>query len=252
MSNAERFGAFVFGSVLAAVGLLAMFTTKNEAGTAVAILLGAVLILVGLQGTQILKLGGKDVNAEWARREMLVKKVREVIEEEPSVAKAMIEGYQIADPNARQDPAVVEALNKISASVDYQRQLTQVLRSAAGPNAALSVEPSPGKPDFMILDRDATVLVEAIYAPDRALNAQHIDSVLGRLNRSNANGAVIVTNAKAIHPRAAAVTNAPDSLLVVAQFAGPEDTERVYEAVDTVRERISRSRRAQNGTGQHE
>jgi hypothetical protein len=78
----------------------------------------------------------------------------EVVEEEPSVAKAIIEGYQIADPNARQDPAVVEALNKISASVDYQRQLTQVLSVGAGPSA-------DGVRDWRVLDAGASAWFDA-------------------------------------------------------------------------------------------
>ncbi|MGI5238683.1 hypothetical protein [Dactylosporangium sp. CA-139066] len=122
----ERTGAIAAAVVVGTVGFIAMFKTSNEGGVAVAVLLAGVLLVIGIQGTQIGKLGGKDIGAEMALREEERREIAQisktVAEESPAEAQAMLEGYQVADPGARYAPEVVRASSYV-----FQQQVFGVL-----------------------------------------------------------------------------------------------------------------------------
>ena len=69
--------------------------------------------MLGIQGTQLGKLGGKDINFELMAREEerreIANAVQAVAQENPAEALAMLEGYRLADPGARYSPEVLRA-----------------------------------------------------------------------------------------------------------------------------------------------
>jgi hypothetical protein len=122
----ERVGAVAAATVVGTVGFVAMFKTGNEGGVAVAILLAGVLLVIAIQGTQIGKLGGKDIGAEMALREEdrreIAQRTKAIAEENPAEAQAMLEGYQVADPDSMNAPEILRASTFI-----YEQQLLQEL-----------------------------------------------------------------------------------------------------------------------------
>jgi hypothetical protein len=130
LSVIERAGAIVFGVGVASAGLVAMFSTDNEAGVAVAIVLGGVLVVLGIQGTQLGKLGGKDFSAELMVREErreVATITKAIADEEPDRAQAMLDGFEIADPGSRFSAEVVEARGYV-----YDNRVLQVLAEQFG------------------------------------------------------------------------------------------------------------------------
>src|SRR4051812_18002065 len=81
----ERFGSVAIGVVLLEAGLFAVFISDNQAGTAVLLVAAAAFLLIGIQGTPLLKFGNNTV--ELARRRKRVAIAIEVAkrEENPDV-----------------------------------------------------------------------------------------------------------------------------------------------------------------------
>lgn len=127
LNGGERVGAIAAAAVVGTMGFVAMFVTKNEAGVAVAVLLAGVLLIIGIQGTQIGKLGGKDIGAEMALREderqEIVAIATSKAETNPNEARALLEGFQVADPESRNAPEFIRASTFI-----YQQQVLQALQ----------------------------------------------------------------------------------------------------------------------------
>jgi hypothetical protein len=114
-------GAFIFGGL----GFLAVFKSENEAGTAIALLLAGVLLLVGIQGTPLLKISAGDKSIELQHtRQVMAEKARVEAGERPIVANAIIDAYEAADPDASRDPsfaAVKASIYELQAKLALQR-----------------------------------------------------------------------------------------------------------------------------------
>src|SRR5689334_23311473 len=84
----QRWAMVAFGVVLTAVGLIAVFVTENEAGSAVAIFAGAVAAIIGLQGTAVRELTMGDNRVVFDRRDDLANAVTEQAEVAPEAARS--------------------------------------------------------------------------------------------------------------------------------------------------------------------
>lgn len=105
----ERTGATLVGLVGVGVGGTGIFLSDNQAGTTAMLLLGAVFLLMGIQGTAI-KRATKD-SVEWERRRQkrfdTAVQAGEILEERgPDEAELFIEGAKAADPGITSEPAV--------------------------------------------------------------------------------------------------------------------------------------------------
>src|SRR5262249_5165673 len=105
----ERAFSASSGVILGTVALIAMFDGKNDVADSIALLVAGVLVVMAVQGTPLIRLGGKDVSFEMGRREAVVEIARARAVEDPVEAKALLQGYQLADPGARHDPLFVRA-----------------------------------------------------------------------------------------------------------------------------------------------
>jgi hypothetical protein len=108
------------GAVLfAGLGVSAIFLTDNEAGTAVALLLSGVLLIVAVQGTGIHKISAGDKSVELASiRRSMADRVRAVAQDDPKAALQTLDAYQAADPDSQYDAALSAARVDI-----YERQV---------------------------------------------------------------------------------------------------------------------------------
>ena len=107
LSRGERWAATAAGIVGVGTGGLGIFLSDNQAGTTAILLLGAVFLLMGVQGTAITKASKESVELERRRAGLKVlEKAAERIEaEEPDEAKELAEAAQEVDPSLAHDPS---------------------------------------------------------------------------------------------------------------------------------------------------
>ncbi|MFC4529154.1 hypothetical protein [Sphaerisporangium dianthi] len=125
----ERATALVVGTAAEISGGYAVFNSDNQAGTVALLLAGAVFLLIGVQGTRLIRMGTESSTVELDRRfrvEKTVERIRE--EDDPDVAQGMIEAASIIDPRVAEvmsdtGVAYVQRLqHAILRSVDFNVQ----------------------------------------------------------------------------------------------------------------------------------
>lgn len=80
-------------------GGYAVFASTNQAGTAILLILSAIFLLIGIQGTSLIRFSTGSNTVELERRgRKVVQAAEEIAEEEPERAAGMIEGAQLAIP----------------------------------------------------------------------------------------------------------------------------------------------------------
>lgn len=99
MMQWERWVAMVLGLILGGLGVWAVFKSSNQAGSAVLLLIGTAFLLIGVQGTPLIKIGGSTANLELERRRR-AKEVTDLAQDEtnPDVAQGMLEAAEIIEP----------------------------------------------------------------------------------------------------------------------------------------------------------
>jgi hypothetical protein len=100
LGRLERSGASTLGFLATGVGAWAVFATENQAGSAVLILVGAAFLLMGIQGTPLIRLGAGENSLELERRRKQ-RRVAVAVRAADSNAEieAIVEGTAILDPS---------------------------------------------------------------------------------------------------------------------------------------------------------
>jgi hypothetical protein len=101
LSMRSRILAVAFGLSAGGFGTLAVFRTDNQAGTALLLALSAALLLIGLQGSPLIRIGSGDSNIQLARirRRATREVVRAVQDERPEVSQAVLEAVESIAPD---------------------------------------------------------------------------------------------------------------------------------------------------------
>jgi hypothetical protein len=103
-------------------GAYAVFASKNQAGTAILLVLSAIFLLIGIQGTSLIRFSTGSNTFELERRKRSIEKAAaELAKEDPDRAAGIIQGAEIALP----------ALGSFSQSeaLLYERRLETALQS---------------------------------------------------------------------------------------------------------------------------
>lgn len=237
MTGRERTALVAFGILLVAFGLLAMFVTENEAGTAIAVLLGGVSVLVGIQGTPLIELGVGENSVRLAQREILAEKAIEKAESNPGEARAMIDGFRLADPEARRDPLLAETLTTIRDAEEYERSLAGVLRQTAGSHVAVRF--LGGTSVLAVLDGECSIAVEPIYVTGRTLGTREVGEALRRGWEADVDGLLVVTNATGITPDAQDVIRRASLQVEVVLWRPTDGPGSITAAIDALRGRVA-------------
>lgn len=206
----ERIVAVAAGVAIGVTGFVAMFVTKNEAGVAVAILLAGVLILLGIQGTPLTRLGAKDYSVEWIAREEVreevVDRVLERAEQSPAEAEAILEGYQLADPSLLRDRKLMRALGSTLGmrSVDniarVAEQMGWGVEKLARRNNAVA--------DVLLQREGKSIAVEVRhYEPGRKADAETLRQVIETARAVGASAVLFVTNVPLTRQAATVITD---------------------------------------------
>ncbi|WP_140158147.1 hypothetical protein [Micromonospora sp. NBS 11-29] len=178
----ERLGASALGLVAGGGGGWAVFTTDNQAGSAVLVVIGAAFLLMGLQGTPLIRVGGADSGVELERRRRRVERAIEQArhEENQEVAAGIVEGASILEP------AVFRSLR-------YRRELyvSKVALALQTVGAAVERGKNDRGPDLVAQTATGLVNIEVKYIGGRL----SLSGVRQAESYSHGVPALVVTNA---------------------------------------------------------
>jgi hypothetical protein len=99
MSRRERQCAVGFGLLAGGAGGYAVFASSNQGGTVMLLLLSVIFLLIGVQGTPLVRFTSSSASVELSRRQRVNRALRMAKEEEnPERAAGIVEGVAIAEP----------------------------------------------------------------------------------------------------------------------------------------------------------
>jgi hypothetical protein len=168
-------------------GAYAVFASSNQAGTAILLILSAIFLLIGIQGTSLIRFSTGSNTFELERRKRGVEKaVAAAAKEDPGRAAGIIEGAEIALPS----------LGSFSASeaIVYEERVAAALNELGYYVSSLA-RPDIS-PDFLVMERGATgrvVFVEVKYRTRGRLEPRVVAEIVSRAYSQDAS-LLIVTN----------------------------------------------------------
>lgn len=162
LSGKERAASGIVGLALLITGGWATFKADGEAGTAVLLVMGAALFLMGVQGTPLIRIGGDNASIELERRIGAQRVVQEVADKNgPEAARDVADAFQIVDPGLRRtlasqsallyELAVRDALERLGVKFlgvevfDYGRLADVALRTSNGAIVPIEIKYSHSK-----------------------------------------------------------------------------------------------------------
>lgn len=108
LKQGERAIAIIVGIIAGGAGGYAVFVSANQAGTSVLLILSATFLLIGVQGTSLIRFstGSNTVELERKRRVVEVEKAAEEAVQEDDIDRAagIVEGAALADPELSLSP----------------------------------------------------------------------------------------------------------------------------------------------------
>jgi hypothetical protein len=184
----ERAVALGVGIAAGGGGAYAVFASSNQAGTAILLILSAIFLLIGIQGTSLIRFSSGSNMFELERRKRGIEKaVVAAAKEDPDRAAGIIEGAEIALP-------MLGSFGAAEAAVYEER----VAAALGGLGYIVSTLGRPGiSPDFMVMERGATgrvVFVEVKYRKRPRLEIRTVAEIFSRAYSQGAS-VLIVTNA---------------------------------------------------------
>jgi hypothetical protein len=193
----ERWVAGIFGGIGAGVGGVAIFLTNNQAGTTAILLLGALFMLIAVQGTAVRKAAKDSVELErrWAIARV-AETAEEVLDEDgPDSARAVIEGATAARPEIRNDPqisavdalvysgAVYDAIFRVMHGLEGYGQLGLSQDPTSGPSfdAAIASTAHPGN----------AIVIEILYAHGDRMGSDRVRRVANKIRTIRRRGLIV-------------------------------------------------------------
>lgn len=168
----ERVCALTVGTICGGAGGYAVFEKSNQAGTAMLLILAAIFLLIGVQGTPLIRFGSSSGSVELERRRR--KKVQEALEqanEENNAEKAegIVEGVKLVAPNL-----VPKSFNIYR---EYEDSVARAL-SEMGYEVSQEVRVGSLRVDLKITKSGRTVYAELKYY-QKPVQSQVIHQVIG-------------------------------------------------------------------------
>ncbi|MFI5826926.1 hypothetical protein ACIA6C_06655 [Streptomyces sp. NPDC051578] len=191
LSRWERLGASLSGVCLAGAGIAAVFMTSNQAGSVALLLVGAVLLIMAINGSPLTRARYQDYELLMAHRRRSL--AATIGQEEPQDARQALEVLNAIDPRSSDDPVVAQ----VSAAV-YEREVAERLVRTY-PNAVLVGGPQDLGIDILVPTPSARVGVQ-VKAGRTVLTNYQLRHVLeaavdgNRSRRDPIDGLLLVTN----------------------------------------------------------
>lgn len=241
----ERIAALTTGITLAGVGCVAVFKTTNQAGTTALLLAAGVFLLIGIQGTSLVRVSGGSNAAEFERRlrqERFVETAAQEAGNNPDWVSGMMRGASILAPDIAPALTLAVAWNNmvrdvlIHAVPDCAIQ-TRPLPAAAGP-ISLVVRAPEGDIPVMLKQAGQSIEFEDIRTLSDYVTATSPPAI-GGLALSSVEPTALVKFILA--------TQEISLPIEAVAWAGPHDTARLVEAINGIRE-IARAPEQDQGT----
>jgi len=157
----ERTVAIIIGTAFAGVAIFALFNSANQAGTAALLLVAAAFLLIGLQGTALVRFGSGSTSVELDRRAAAaVERADEVAEQDPQLALGILEGAAIIEPRIGPAASAFRA-------VSYENTVRQALERVRPERTTITAAELPV--DLTVLAPSGKVLVSVVYRRSRSL-----------------------------------------------------------------------------------
>lgn len=152
-----RISAMVLGILGGGSGAWAAFVSSNQAGTAMLLIASLALLLIGLQGTPILRIGASEASVELADiQDRAIEAVEQVRDEQgPEAAQLVTETLTEID-----DRLIRRSYGFREAREDYSR----IVRNTLSRNGVQPIAWPSGTVDFVVKTQDdETIAVVTIY-----------------------------------------------------------------------------------------
>jgi hypothetical protein len=222
--------SLVFGVGATGFGGYAVLASDNQAGTAFILLTGAVLLLMGLQGTPLRRLGSGEHSLELAairRERRALSIVAEVTREQPpEIAAAVIEVVDAID-----SPIAMGAANRGSMyEVEVEKAIVRI-----GARSEASFVPIFGDPGFDLSVQlpSGRVNIDVRYRSRGSLTTYDVMYANEKIPPDAVGGYLLVTNAP-ISPQLRRYNSksSPESnLFEIIQWASPADDDVLHRAL---------------------
>ncbi|MEY9930425.1 hypothetical protein ABH926_005070 [Catenulispora sp. GP43] len=183
LSRWQRIAACALGLSSAGAGGVSVFLTTNQAGSVALLGVGAGFLIMGVNGTPIIKAKLKDYELTMAPRRHRV--VEQALSEPPEEASKTLDVLQQIDPGARTDPAVRRAIGEV-----YQAEVHAALtRALVGTDLRVTDQRLRGKDqgfDIAIRSPSIAINVEVKHTSnsDIPLSANHVRQAYAYASRS--------------------------------------------------------------------
>jgi hypothetical protein len=106
LSAWERAAASVSGACLSGAGIASVFLTDNQAGSVALLLVGAIILVMAINGAPLIRARYQDYELFMARRRRQV--VATIEEDSPEAARQALQVLNALDPGASRDPVVAQ------------------------------------------------------------------------------------------------------------------------------------------------
>jgi hypothetical protein len=138
----ERWLAGLFGATGTGVGGIGIFLSDNQAGTTAILLLGAIFVLIAIQGTPLRSASRESIELSERQVVDLVaeKAENELEEDEPERARATIEGASAVRPDIEKDPRLLQLTAKALEREVVRAVERAVLKAVGATNRIVSTE----------------------------------------------------------------------------------------------------------------
>jgi hypothetical protein len=222
----ERAVAALIGVVFAVPAVIALFVSSNQAGTAALLLVAAAFLLLGVQGTALVRLGGGSASVELDRRvSAAVQRANEVAEANPEQALGILEGAAIIEPRVGPAAGAFRALT-------YESGVRRALEQAVPAGGSVSTALPPA--DFVVEAGSGKVLVAAVFRQSRDLQMIDLAPIVGSRQLEDAAGGLVIANQPSTSSVADYVATARDQgvTIEVVRWNGPQDDAAVTQALD--------------------
>ncbi|MFD9485643.1 hypothetical protein ACFWBX_16980 [Streptomyces sp. NPDC059991] len=194
LSRWERLSASVLGLGLSGAGVIAVFVTSNQAGSVALLLVGAVLLLMAVNGSPLTRARYQDYELFMARRRRDV--VANMQDDSPEEARQALQVLSTLDPGASRDPVVARASNYLL-ELEVVRRLQRL-----HPAAEVSQGPYDQGVDAVVPMDGSRIGVEVkggsgsvpFHAADLRRIVNQVSSSRTRLGGPTIDGLLIVTN----------------------------------------------------------
>jgi hypothetical protein len=183
----ERLVVVLLGVTAGGIGCYAVFNSSNQAGTAVLLVIGAAFVLIGIQGTPLIRFGTGANNVELERRRRRVEREAQQAREEgdPDLARDIVETASILDPGIVPAPEVLGAIYKDQVRHALLRAGARVRdRSHIGTGVDMIAETSKG-----------AVAVVVRYRRRSPLTLQYVNQAISNWKPEGTAGLLVITNA---------------------------------------------------------